>query len=294
MLSIDACKTNTGPTTDRPLDPPTDPKAYSKDDSTVVLFWTASKSRNLSVFDKYRVTAFDDTGAVIATWFTATGSDTSMEFSGLRSGETITFAIVATVVATASGYTESLPAEITWATALRFTADTSGMLRLYDDLGYPDSSGLIVFDTTLGGPRRVSLVTPGKDSMFVDLVATSLGTAMYIRSAEYYNPTWRQSRFSTVIDYASSLDYPRSTPPDSSTYTLTSVQIPNTLIFTSAILYFRTQEGNYGRMLLVRDPTKGNLIWGAYPYRYLTLQISYQTTPDIPYSERSHLGEPVR
>lgn len=294
VLSLESCKTNTGPTTDRPLDPPTDPKAYSENDSTVVLFWTATKSRDLSVFDKYRVTALDDTGAVVATRFTATGSDTSMEFSGLRSGESFTFSIVATVVSTASGYTESLPAEIEWAAALRFTADTSGLLHLYETIGYPDSSGLIVFDTTLGGPRRVSLLTPGRDSLFVDFVVTSLGTAMYIGSAEYYNSGWRQSRFSTVIDYAQSLDYPRSTPPAPSTYTLTFVQVPNTLIFTSAILYFRTEEGNYGRMLLVRDPSKGNLIWGPYPYRYLTLQISYQTTPDIPYSERAHLGDQMR
>ena len=287
LVVIDGCKSNTGPTADRPLDPPTDPRAYSGDDSTVVLFWTASRSKDLSVFDGYRVTAVDDTGAVVATEFTPTRNDTSLTISGLRGGESYSFNTVAMVVASASGYTESSPAVIEWAPASRFTADTSGLIHLYDTIWYPDSSGLIVFDSTLGGPRRVSLVSPGRDSIFVDFVVTSLGTPMYIGSAEYYNPNWRQSRFSSVIDYASSLEYARSAPPDPLTYTETFIQVPNTLLSTSVILYFRTQDGNYGRMLLQRDPSKGILIWGSYPYRYLTLQISYQTTPDIPYSGRA-------
>ncbi len=286
-LLIGSCKPNNGPTYDRPLEPPTNPKAFSVDDSTVAVYWSPSKNEDLSVFDKYRVTALDDTGAVVVIASTATSRDTSIEISGLAGGRIYRMSIVATVVATASGYTESQPAVITWAPAPRFNADTSGLLRLYETIGYPDSSGLIVFDTTLGGPRRMSLVAPGRDSLYMDFVVTSLGTPMYIGTAEYYNASWRRSRFSTVIDFGSSLDYPRSSPPDTSTYTQTFIEVPNSLVSASAIVYFRTQEGNYGRMLLRRDPSKGIIIWGAYPYRYLTLELSYQTKPDIPYSARS-------
>ena len=290
--AFSACKTNTGPTTDQPLSPPTNPRAYSSDDSTVVLYWSPSSSRDLTVFDKYRVTATDDTGALASTQFTTTGNDTAMTVTGLRTGESYTFRIVSTVVATASGYTESAPALIVWAPASRFVADTIGRLRLYDEaLAYPDSSGLIVFDTTIGGPRRMSLVTPGRDSLLLDFVVTSGGTPMYIGSAEYYNARWRQSRFSSVIDFAPSLDYAKSAPPDTSTYSLSFIEVPNTTLSTSAIVYFRTADRNYGRLLIERDPSKGILIWGAYPYRYLTLQISYQTTPDIPYAERARLED---
>lgn len=287
--ALGACKTNTGPTTDRPLEPPTNPRAYSSDDSTVVLFWTASNSKDLSVFDKYRVTATDDTGAVAAMLFTPTESDTTMTVTGLRAGEAYTFSIVSTVVATASGYTESFPSLLEWAPAPRFAYDTTGRLQLYEAIGYPDSSALIVFDTTIGGPRRLSLRTPGRDSLFLDFVVTSGGTPMYIGSADYYKAGWRESRFSSVIDFAPSLDYATSAPPDSSTYALAYIAIPNSTTSLSAIVYFRTADGNYGRMLIERDPSKGILIWGAYPYRYLTVQISYQTTPDIPYAERARL-----
>ena len=291
---LGACKSNTGPTTDQPLDPPTNPRAFAKDDSSVVLSWTRTRSDNLSVFGKYRVTAVDDTGAVGATELTPTKADTSITITGLREGETYTFNIVATVVASATGYTDSPPAVIAWAPARRFVADTSGPIRLYETIGYPDSSGLIVFDSTLGGPRRVSLVNPGRDSLFLDFVVTSLGAPVYVSSADYYNAGWRQSRFSSVIDYASSLHYARTAPPEASTYTERFIEVPNTLISTSAILYFRTANGNYGRMLLERDPSKGVLIWGPYQFRYLTLQISYQTTPDVPYSERVRQEEQMR
>ena len=291
-VALGACKSNTGPTTDRPLEPPTNPQAYSGDDSTVVLYWSASKSRDLSVFDKYRVTVADDTGAVVATQFTPTGSVTTMTMTGLRAGETFTFGIVATVVPSASGYTESAPAVIEWAPAPRFVADTIGLLRLYDaTLAYPDSGGLIAFDTTIGGPRRTSLLTPGRDSLLLDIVVISGGTPMYIGSAEYYSPGWRQTRFSSVIDFAASLDFAQPVPPDSLTYTLSYIEVPNSFVSLSAIVYFRTADGNFGRLLIERDPSKGTLIWGPYPYRYLTVQVSYQTTPDIPYSERAQLEE---
>lgn len=290
-----ACKSNTGPTTDQALDPPTNPRAYSSDDSTVVLYWSPSASRDLTAFDKYRVSATDDTGGLASTQFTPTGTDTTMTVTGLRAGETYTFGIVSTVVATASGYAESVPALIEWAPASRFEADTIGLLRLYDAaLAYPDSSGLIVFDTSISGPRRMSLLNPRRDSLLLDFLVISGGTPMYIGSADYYNSRWRQSRFSSVIDFAPSLAYARSAPPDTSTYTLSFIEVPNTTISTSAIVYFRTADGNYGRLLLERDPSKGILIWGAYPYRYLTVQISYQTTPDIPYSERARLEEQKR
>ena len=292
MISVAfaACKSNTGPTTDQPLRPPTNPRAYSSDDSTVVLYWSPSADRDLTVFDKYRVSATDDTGALASTLFTPTGNDTTMTVSGLRGGETYTFSIVSTVVATASGYTESVPALIEWAPAARFVVDTIGLLRLYDAvLAYPDSSGLIVFDTTIGGPRRTSPVNPGRDSILMDLFVTSRGTPMEIWSPDTLNARWRGTRFSSVIDFALSLDDARSAPPAPSTYTLSVLEVPNSTISTSAIVYFRTADGNYGRMLLERDPSKGILIWGAYPYRYLTVQISYQTTPDIPYAERARL-----
>jgi hypothetical protein len=140
----------------------------------------------------------------------------------------------------------------------------------------------------------MSLLDPGADSLKMDFFVTSLGFPMHIGSADSLNPAWRKSRLSTVIDFVQSLDNPQSSPPDSLTYTGTSIQIPPTLLFTSAIFYFRTEDGNYGRMLLQRNPATGVLIWGFYPYRYLTLQISYQTTPDIPYSERAQLREPGR
>jgi hypothetical protein len=114
---------------------------------------------------------------------------------------------------------------------------------------------------------------------------TSLGSPFYVASPQSYRSGWRVTRLSSVYRFAPSLDDPQNAPPDTATYTLTSFEVPNSLVVSSAILYFKTQEGNYGRFLIERNPSTGNLIWGNYPYRYLTLKISYQSGPFIPYSE---------
>ncbi|MEK6650053.1 MAG: hypothetical protein AABY75_03695 [Bacteroidota bacterium] len=86
---------------------------------------------------------------------------------------------------------------------------------------------------------------------------------------------------------AASLNDPAVAPPDTTTYSSgnTSFSIDNSSIATSKILFFKANDGNYGR-LLVKRQSNGTLIGGTSPDRFLELEVSYQTTPYNPYSRR--------
>jgi hypothetical protein len=90
-----------------------------------------------------------------------------------------------------------------------------------------------------------------------------------------------------VTHAAASLDDPAGAPPDTSTYVPEnrSILIDNGAVSTSRILFFRSNDGNFGR-LLVKRQSNGTLIGGTSPDRFLDLEVSYQPIPHNVYSRR--------
>jgi hypothetical protein len=147
----------------------------------------------------------------------------------------------------------------------------------------------VLFHPATRGPKTVSLANPGSDALLIDLyVRAEAGSAVSIRSAHLYNAGWRFTRFSDTTRAVNSLNDPRAIPPDSTTYSLsnTSRTIDSVAASTSRIYYFKGDNGNYGRILVKRNPGNGTLIWGSSPEQYMNIEISYQTQPYNPFSKQ--------
>jgi hypothetical protein len=98
---------------------------------------------------------------------------------------------------------------------------------------------------------------------------------------------WRATRFSTTPPReVLSLDDPTGAPPDTTTYTLSTILVDSTTtVGASRLYYFKTDNANYGRLLLKRNPARGNLIWSSSPEQYINIVISYQSQARNPYSK---------
>ena len=89
----------------------------------------------------------------------------------------------------------------------------------------------------------------------------------------------RLTIFSSVSRSSADLNDAETTPPDTNTYLPfnTIIPIDTSTVSTSQIYYFKTKDGDFGRLLLKRNPSNGTLLWGAAPDRYLTFALSYQS-----------------
>jgi hypothetical protein len=113
-----------------------------------------------------------------------------------------------------------------------------------------------------------------------------LSQDLIIRSAHLSSviPTPKTTFFSTEIDDSDDLMFDRPLPPDAGTYSTAAVTISGsaTGATTGKIIYGRTQENNYFRLLVLRNGT--SLVFGVSPDRFLTVQISYQSVSGVPYA----------
>jgi hypothetical protein len=209
---------------------------------------------------------------------------------GLTEGVIYNFEVVAEVIAGSSDYENSNPVTIKWSPAPRLVDDNFGLpIKVYETSSSSSfGSGLILFDPGLSKPKVVSVASPGGDALLIDAVLyTGTNNSVSLKSASMYNASWKLTRFSSVVRSATSLDDPRATPPDSTTYSATSIQFDSVTVASSQIYYFKGDNGNYGRILVQRDIT-GRLIWGTSGEQYLNLIISYQTVPYNPYSKTAY------
>ncbi|MBI4811450.1 MAG: fibronectin type III domain-containing protein [Ignavibacteriales bacterium] len=266
-------------------------KAYSVSETSVGLTWISSTSENVSEFGGYAITVKKPNGDVQLT-FSVDKEDTSFTILTLTEGVIYTFEIVTTAIEGATSYKNSSTVSVKWSPARRLNADDLGVdIKVYETSSLSSfGSGLILYHPTTHTPKVVSIGNPGADSSYIDLyLKTNTATegSVILQSASLFRSSWKLTRFSSVYRSVNSLDNAQIAPPDTSTYSLTSIQFDSTTtVSTSRIYYFKGDNGNYGR-ILVQRASNGTLIWGTTPEQYLNLKVSYQTVAYNPYSKRN-------
>jgi hypothetical protein len=275
------------------LTPVSNLQAYSAGATSVGLKWTPSPSEDLPDFNNYYIRAKLGTDSIVST-ATAAAGDSSVVVDGLTEGVIYVFEVTTAANLNSTKYWNSVPRIIRWSPATRFESLPGGapikVFETSDSSGI--HSGLIFCDSATHAPKVVSTTSPGADSLAIDLYVLPNGTKnVYIKSASVLHPTWRHTKFSSSGALpASSLDAPRYTNPDSSMFTWTSIIISSSTTASSVIYYFKTVTGNYGRLLLQRNPANRSLIWGTSPALYLNVQISYQSVSNVLFAKTAASG----
>lgn len=290
-LMLSGCEDNSTSAEKTALASVTNLKAYSVSETSVGLTWISSTSENVSEFGGYAITVKKPNGDVQLT-FSVDKEDTSFTILTLTEGVIYTFEIVSTAIEGATSYKNSSTASVKWSPARRLNIDDLGVdIKVYETSSSSSfGSGLILYHPTTHTPKVVSIGNPGADSSYIDLyLKTNTATegSVILQSASLFRSSWKLTRFSSVYRSVNSLDNAQIAPPDTNTYSLTSIQFDSTTtVSTSRIYYFKGDNGNYGR-ILVQRATNGTLIWGTTPEQYLNLKVSYQTVAYNPYSKQS-------
>lgn len=293
LMLINGCRQDSnGPVEPRKLAGVTDLKAHTENSTTIVLSWQPSTDEGLNEMEGYRVLTKLQNGAVIRTTDIDKGA-VGLILQGLLEGIVYVFDVISMPTIGADLFLPSDVASIRWSPARRFTTDNNNLpIRVYETTSTMNS-GLIVFDSASGKPKVVSVANPGPDSLAIDLFAQSdTNNSVTLRSASIYNSGWRLTRFSFFANLSPSLNDPRAMPLDTVTYNQQSTRIDSGISTSSLIIYFRTQDSHYGRILVQRDPTTGRLVRGTSPDQYLELSISYQSAVRNPYARARHLLPP--
>ncbi len=286
FMSFSACSDSSTDSGKSRLSPVTNLKAFSVNNTSVGLKWTKSVSENLADFDKYEI-KIKQADTTVSTQFVAKGTD-SLVISNLSNGVIYDFVVTAKVTSTSKNYIDSDPAQVRWSPAWRFTQEGTFPIQVYErtsSTGY--ASGLVFYYPSLGAPpqpKTVSLLSA--DSSLIDVFIDSKGASnIAISSSHLYRPNRKITRFSTVEYESETLNYPQFTPPDTTTYTKFEILIDSVAVTSSKIVYYKGNNGNYGRILIKRNPVNSTLIWGSSPEQYVRLEISYQSVPYNPYSK---------
>lgn len=279
-----ACKSDsTGPSKSK-LQTVAGLKAFSLSNTSVQLKWTASSDESKNDFVNYIVIAKTLSGTEVKNLTVSKGIDTIIVI-GLSNGEIYNFEVISKASSTSENYTDSDPATIKWSPAWRYETEGGIPIKVYETTSSSGfASGLIFYDAASSGPKTVSLVSA--DSSAIDVyVKTITGTNnVSLNSSHVFRSGRKITRFSSVSRSAETLNDPQIAPPDSTTYTIYEIPIDSAVVTSSKIYYYKGQNGNYGRILVMRA-ANGNLIWGSSPEQYLTMKISYQSVAYNPYSK---------
>jgi hypothetical protein len=280
-------------TTDPPaktkLAPVTDVKAYSVNETSVALAWSHSSSQTNTDMTGYSVITYASSGVQQGPAISVSKDSVRTVVTGLPLG-IFTFAIKTIASASSSNYQNSDSAIIKWSPAYRFNTEGGLEIKVYETTSsalFPSGLIFAVAPDTLQ-PKTVSVSNPGSYATKIDLVVRSSGASnVEILSANVFNPAWKATRFSTTPPReVLSLDDPAAVPPDTGTYTLSSILVDSsTAVGASRLYYFKTDNANYGRLLLKRNAARGNLVWGSSPDQYINVVISYQSQARNPYSK---------
>lgn len=276
---------------------PTNLRAFSASETSVGLAWVASTDESSAdvLNPAYTIRVKDSSGTNVLQTVTAVKGQTSLTVSGLTEGTVYRF-VAKTNVATGAVTNDSVT--VRWAPAKRRETEGSAPIQVFETASsFP--SGLDVFNTSANGPVTYSI--SGPNNILVDLYVArdSSSQDLLIRSASLssvISPA-KITFFSTVTHNADDLNNPQAAPPDAATFSTLEIRISGAAsgATTGKILWGRTQENNYFRMLVVRNA--GSLVFGSSPDRFLTVKISYQSVPGVIYARpstggiRSNMGE---
>lgn len=275
------------------LQPVTDLKSYSVSNTAIGLKWTKSANENHPDFLNYVVKVAKPNKLVVKEITISKGTD-SIIVDGLENGVIYTSEITAFASPTSLVFTASDPVKIKWAPAWRFEDFNTNPIILFETTNIVTSatdttSALISFDPAINKARPTKLLTA--DSALIDLYVFTVPDTLdrksrvSIRSSNLFRSTRRITRFSTISQNAETLNNPQLAPPDTGTYSLSAIMIDSVASQSSKIFYFRTKLKTYGRLLVIRNPDNGTLIWGTSPRQYLMLKVSYQSVVENIYSK---------
>lgn len=276
-------------------DPPsaiTGLRASSPSQTSVALMWDAVAGPIDSYLVRWRRDDGADSGSTTVTVPSAT-------IEGLTTGAAYTFS-----VETRRGTFSSAPVSIAWATATRFTHDASSptkALRMHESQS-EFTSGLIL-DPALGGPRMASLHPASSDRVQLAMYLTPpVGSRVdeVVVGPAFAIPEYRAVMAPGRIDstvfisastyLASSLDdWFVEGPIDALIDPLGNVKA---FVFTdtkvgSQGFFVRTgMPGNHHYARVLIKATENGILQGTYPNRYVEVEVSYQTTPNLPYAKR--------
>lgn len=286
------CESEKNPVTPDPtpektkVKPATNPLAYSLNNTSVVIKWTKSTDENLSDFDGYLVRILTTSNTLVRER-TVNKSLDSLTATDLTVGTIYNFEVIAKAQSNSTKYINSDPVTIQWSPAWRFDTEGTIPIKVYESSSSTGfASGLIFYNPSSQQPKTVSLLSA--DSSLIDVyLFTVPGTSnVELRSSHLYRANRKITRLSTVSYDINSLNDPRNTPPDTTTYSKFEWRIDSVAVSTSKVLFFKGNNGNYGRILIERNPGNGTLIWGTSPEQYLQLRLSYQSVPYNKFSKK--------
>lgn len=253
---------------------PTGLRATAKSATEIILKWNAPAATPQTAGYELTVTPGGATPIQITT-----GTVTTLTVGSLTEGTEYTFSLKAK----GTDGKASAAATVKWAPAKR-----SGVLRLYSSKSTTFGSGLDLSNAG-GVPEVLKIDEGGKwDIAFDDknLDSIAIGSpyeSRYIVDATLKFPngnTPKKTLVSTLrYSNASSLDdIFESTMLDAGTRE--RMQLLNTTNGFAFVV--KTEEGNYAKILVLANG--GKIIQGSGNDTYIEVQVSYQSTPNVPYA----------
>lgn len=242
---------------------PENVKAYSSGPQSVNLSWTAPPEASDSMFWGYIIKWNGIQDSVPKGTLTIT-------VTSLPAGAT-PFTLVSRLT---TGEISESPAVIAWAPADRFS-DSTFILWEYIQGGASPAGPTAIYTSSPGGPPKIFPI----DSTFLSNAdfylfggTGGLPQTLQLFSADLYDGANHATRFSTVTDASSTLDFPRSSFPASSTFTSQSVTA------TVNTIYYVQLEGTsgpyYARVLITGSS-------GSSPGRSIAMKLSIQRSPGV-------------
>ncbi|MDP2209362.1 MAG: fibronectin type III domain-containing protein [Bacteroidota bacterium] len=272
------------------LQPITDLMSFSVSNTSIGFKWTKSANETHTDFLNYVLKVAKPNKVVVQEITVPKGTD-SVIVTGLENGVIYTSEITAFASPTSLVFTASDPVKIKWAPAWRFDQINTNPINVYETSSSPDSmSGLIIYDPVSKQSKTEKLL--GIDSVLIDFYIHTVPDTLdrtsrvALRSSHLFRKNRKFIRFSTVNENSETLENPQLAPPDTSTYSLFEFSVDSVATPTSKIHYFRAKPGNYGRLLIMRNPDNGTLLWGTSPAQYLRFKISYQSVIENIYSKK--------
>jgi len=282
-------------TEDDPVDPidkytpkaPSNLKATSLDAESVLLRWDHSSDVAEAEFAGYKL---DISPGTFATMNIAKNQPLPYKVEGLQEGTVYEF----TLVAYSTEGEQSTSIKVSWAPASRFTQTVNNeAIRVYEtasDFG----SGLDLFFEGGGGnpdgPRTLTIASSADWDLGLRTVGTDVifGSATKLGYTYGNNPQvaqvadkyWVASTLNDVFD-SEALD-------QGATFQELAINLVDLDVNNNAVFVVRKYEPgqtryNYAKVLLKR--VGNSFLQGSSPNRYIELEISYQSTPDVPYAK---------
>lgn len=269
VMTLDCGKNQSILSPDGSISPPQNLKAFSLNKQAVRLEWTAPLGVSDSSFGGYFVQrgTRQDTLAKGALNFTADSLASAV----------VTFTMYSYSV---SGKVSS-PVGIRWAPAERFP----NPYTIYENRGV-SSAGDPAIDAGTGGGTPVTMPLDnnalGKADFFLYGGSGQLQGPLLLQSADQYVGNFKATLFSTVTHSSTTLDYPLSAFPSSSTFTEKSIAVNvNTIYY--AQLSGSGSDVYFARILLAS-------LGGSFPGRSIVLRISLQRLVNTPFADAMPWG----